>query len=133
MSYNLFKVWGFRPSPYLRAVMRLARPAMNVPAAIRILAINFASFRLFFFLLICISPPYDYIIICGVPYVNRKFDFYSVFCSYLGYVTLPFSFLQNSRISFIWASLFAISFLQSSMYCPNFLTWLFSLSIESCI
>ena len=90
MSYNLFKVWGFRPSPYLRAVMRLARPAMNVPAAIRILAIYFASFRLFFFLLICISPPYDYIILYGVPYVNKKVEIFLFSAEFRDFFHLSF-------------------------------------------
>ena len=73
MSYNLIEVGAFAPSSHLRACIRLANPAMNVPKAIRSLIINsIRFFCFFFFLLILFSPP-EYNIPYGVPYVNIYF------------------------------------------------------------
>ena len=73
MSYNLLEVGAFAPSSHLRACIRLANPAMNVPKAIRSLIINsIRFFCFFFFLLILFSPP-EYNITYGAPYVNIYF------------------------------------------------------------
>ena len=65
MSYNIFKGGACAPYP-LRACIKLARPVINVPAAIRSFMMSFKLIRalfFFLFLLICLSPPYKYIIL----------------------------------------------------------------------
>jgi hypothetical protein len=67
MSYTSIKGWGFRPVPYLRASIRFAIPVNSAPVAINDSIINLGKLSFFFcfFLLICISPPYKYIISYG--------------------------------------------------------------------
>ena len=59
-------------SCYLRAVIKLASPVKNVPIAINSSMSSLIAVLFFFcfFLPICFSPPYVYIISYGTPYVN---------------------------------------------------------------
>lgn len=70
--YYWKEVRAFALSPYLRACIKLANPARKLPTATNSSMMSFIRFFcFFFFLLICLSPPYNYIIQYGIPYVKR--------------------------------------------------------------
>ena len=95
MLYFIERFRAFAPCLYcLRTCIKLASPVRNVPAPISSSVISLSKFFFFFcfFLPICISPPYNYILSYRARYINTFFFF---LCSYLQIIFLCIYYLQN--------------------------------------